>query len=134
MLPLHTSSLCACTFHLFYNAPALYPLVALQAALTLGGNVTLALAAWRLAERYAAAPPPQLVAPRPPVEPNDVAFLGKTALGSLALAALVKGASPGVDVLFHPTLPAALALVLGGTAATATVFAARSDAPGRRAL
>jgi len=45
-------ALAACTFHFFYNAPALYPMVAAQAGLTVLGNVTLALAAWRL---YAAA-------------------------------------------------------------------------------
>ena len=48
MLPLHTSSICACTYHLFYNPPALNSLVALQAFLTCVGNGTMALAAYRI--------------------------------------------------------------------------------------
>jgi hypothetical protein len=48
MLPLHTSGICACTYHLFYNATSLDLLVTLQAALTCLGNVTLAVAAYRL--------------------------------------------------------------------------------------
>ena len=49
MLPLHTSGIIACTYHLFYNAPALAFLVPLQALLTLVGNSTAAYAAYRLA-------------------------------------------------------------------------------------
>ena len=39
-------ALCACTFHFFYNPPELYPIVAVQAGLTLVGNVTLAAGAF----------------------------------------------------------------------------------------
>ena len=46
MLPLHGSSMCAVTYHFFYNAPALNSLVTVQAALTCFGNVTLLLAAY----------------------------------------------------------------------------------------
>ena len=49
MLPLHTSGICACTYHVFYNAPSLAFLVPLQAALTCIGNTTAAYAAYRLA-------------------------------------------------------------------------------------
>ena len=49
MIPSHSSGVCACVYHLFYNAPALQFVVTLQAALTLLGNCTLAFAAWRLA-------------------------------------------------------------------------------------
>ena len=38
----------ACTYHLFYNAPELNWLVALQAFLTVFGNSTMALAAYRI--------------------------------------------------------------------------------------
>lgn len=38
MIPSHASGLCACTFHLFYNNPSMYWIVALQAALTAFGN------------------------------------------------------------------------------------------------
>lgn len=69
MIPSHTSGLCACTYHFFYNgnlsftltrtnrsrliafniiAPELNWIVALQAFLTLFGNSTMALAAFRV--------------------------------------------------------------------------------------
>jgi Protein of unknown function (DUF2499)/Protein of unknown function (DUF3593) len=48
MLPLHSSGICACTYHLFYNAPSLNFLVTLQAALTCLGNTTMAFAAYRI--------------------------------------------------------------------------------------
>ena len=49
MLPLHTSGIVACTYHLFYNNPALSWMVTLQAATTCFGNTTLMLASLRLA-------------------------------------------------------------------------------------
>lgn len=49
MLPLHTSGIIACTYHLFYNAEALSWCVVLQAGMTCLGNTTLALACLRLA-------------------------------------------------------------------------------------
>jgi len=49
MLPLHASGVAACTYHFFYNSPDLSFLVLLQAALTLAGNTTCAVAAARLA-------------------------------------------------------------------------------------
>ena len=48
MLPAVISAMAACTWHLFDNSEVLRPLVTLQAALTLGGNVALAWAAWLL--------------------------------------------------------------------------------------
>ncbi|EOD32289.1 hypothetical protein EMIHUDRAFT_72099, partial [Emiliania huxleyi CCMP1516] len=45
MLPLHASGVAACTYHFFYNSPDLSFLVLLQAALTLAGNTTCAVAA-----------------------------------------------------------------------------------------
>lgn len=50
MTPLLGGALCACTFHFFYNSPALEPLVALQAGLTVVGNATMWFAAWRVFE------------------------------------------------------------------------------------
>jgi len=49
MIPSHSSGICACVYHFFYNAPSLQFVVLLQAALTLIGNTTLAFAAYRLA-------------------------------------------------------------------------------------
>lgn len=47
LLPLHSSGITACTYHLFYNAiPILVPL---QAMLTCVGNITAAYAAYRIA-------------------------------------------------------------------------------------
>ena len=48
MIPSHASGLCACTYHLFYNAPELYWMVNLQAALTVVGNTCMAIAASRI--------------------------------------------------------------------------------------
>ena len=56
MIPCHSSGLCAVTWHLLYNAPALAPVVAAQAALTTAGNTTCAFAAWRVASAQQAAP------------------------------------------------------------------------------
>jgi hypothetical protein len=49
MLPLHNSGICACTYHRFYNTPNLQFLVTSQAGLTLLGNLTCMIAAYRLA-------------------------------------------------------------------------------------
>jgi hypothetical protein len=47
LIPLHTSGITACTYHLFYNRiPILVPL---QALLTCVGNTTAAIAAYRIA-------------------------------------------------------------------------------------
>ena len=48
MAPSHTSGLCACTYHLFYNSPSLLWIVSLQAAMTLLSNTALAFAAYRI--------------------------------------------------------------------------------------
>ena len=48
MVPCHASGIAACTFHLFYNAPALNSVVAMQALLTVIGNSTCAIAAYRI--------------------------------------------------------------------------------------
>ena len=49
MLPLHASGVAACTYHVFYNSPSLQVLVSTQAGLTLLGNITLMIAAGRIA-------------------------------------------------------------------------------------
>ena len=48
MIPSHSSGLCACTYHFFYNSPLLSGIVSLQALLTVIGNTTMALAAYRV--------------------------------------------------------------------------------------
>ena len=49
MLPLHASGVCACTYHFFYNDKTLQFLVSSQAGLTLLGNITCMIAAYRIA-------------------------------------------------------------------------------------
>ncbi|XP_004511637.1 uncharacterized protein [Cicer arietinum] len=48
MVPLLGGAFCACTWHFFYNSDSLEVLVALQAALTVIGNVTMCIAAYRI--------------------------------------------------------------------------------------
>lgn len=48
MLPCLGSAMCACTWHFFYNATELEFLVALQAVLTIIGNTTCWIAAYRI--------------------------------------------------------------------------------------
>ncbi|KAL3499466.1 hypothetical protein ACH5RR_038559 [Cinchona calisaya] len=48
MVPLLGGAFCACTWHFFYNAESLEILVALQAALTVIGNATICIAAYRI--------------------------------------------------------------------------------------
>ncbi|XP_071919466.1 uncharacterized protein [Coffea arabica] len=48
MVPLLGGAFCACTWHFFYNAESLEVLVAIQAALTVIGNVTIFIAAFRI--------------------------------------------------------------------------------------
>lgn len=48
MVPLLGGALCACTWHFFYNSEELEVLVALQAALTVIGNLTMCVAALRI--------------------------------------------------------------------------------------
>lgn len=52
MVPLLGGAMCACTWHFFYNAESLEVLVALQAALTMIGNFTMWLAAFRIYQSY----------------------------------------------------------------------------------
>ena len=46
MLPALVSAMCACTWHFFDNTSSLEWLVTVQAAMTLLGNITLAIAAY----------------------------------------------------------------------------------------
>ncbi|XP_062145748.1 uncharacterized protein LOC133853744 [Alnus glutinosa] len=48
MVPLLGGAFCACTWHFFYNSESLEVLVALQAALTVIGNTTMCIAAFRI--------------------------------------------------------------------------------------
>jgi hypothetical protein len=126
MLPLHTSSLCACTYHFFYNAPELSGLVTLQAGLTMFGNCTLAAAAVRLAAESSSLPPASL---RPQAAAgDDSSFLLKAVVASFAGGAAIKYTSLLYDLPFTPSLPLALSIVGAGTVATAAALASRGVA------
>jgi len=143
MVPLHASGIAACVFHAAYNAPAVGGLVALQAALTVGGNTCCAVAAWRVYRRgkaLAAAAADGVgggtgaaVAPRPAVvaaaaaaavEPPAV-FWAKVVGGSVAASVVVKWGELWLDGAFHPTLPVAVAAVVLPTAVNAASWAVR---------
>ncbi|XP_039136913.1 ycf49-like protein [Dioscorea cayenensis subsp. rotundata] len=48
MVPLLGGAMCACTWHFFYNSESLDILVALQGMLTVVGNLTMCIAAYRI--------------------------------------------------------------------------------------
>ncbi|XP_076960415.1 uncharacterized protein LOC143636800 [Bidens hawaiensis] len=48
MVPLLGGAFCACTWHFFYNSESLEVLVALQGGLTVIGNATMCIAAYRI--------------------------------------------------------------------------------------
>lgn len=156
MLPLHTSGICACTFHLFYNAPSLNLLVAIQAALTCFGNGTMAYAAYRISkfdkrdasiEDSAEAVLPadanlrnkQNVAAPSLVGFEDLAsglgndsnvlFLGKLLALSAVGSVAVKYGELYVDGVFQPAPAAALAIIIVPSVLNIAKWAVRSKAP-----
>jgi hypothetical protein len=85
MIPCHASGIAACTFHLFYNAPALNSVVAMQALLTVVGNTTCALASYRIAkegERMLASPP---TTTEPETDVNDEVEIIEISIGNESL-------------------------------------------------
>lgn len=136
MLPLHTSGICACTYHLFYNAPSLNGLVALQAGLTCAGNTAMALATWRIANssynwaQPTSDGPPVITSERIADEINrsDSTYFIQLFVVSAFLSAVVKWGSLVMDWPFEPNWPAALALVSIPTALNMMKWASRSRA------
>lgn len=146
MLPLHASGICACTYHFFYNPSVLQFLVSMQAGFTLLGNLTCAIAAFRIAQSngwnldelnpfpksdtnpsglvadgIAASP----LALAEPTESNQV-LAAKVITATVALSYLVKYGELGLDLPFEPNAPIALALVLGIPAVTAYTYYQKS--------
>lgn len=131
MIPLHTSGLCACTYHFFYNAASLNALVTLQAALTFGGNVALFAAAYSI-YRYGKIPKETeeriIMAPTriglPGFEDLAVTskddssflFLAKVFVFSTVGAAVVKWGEPWLNTPFSPSYGVALAMIFLPTA------------------
>mmetsp|Transcript_58037 Transcript_58037/g.141845 ORF Transcript_58037/g.141845 Transcript_58037/m.141845 type:complete len:574 (+) Transcript_58037:52-1773(+) len=153
MLPLHASGICACTYHFFYNASVLQFLVSMQAGLTLLGNITCMIAAYRIARSNgwnldevnpfprSDSDPRGLVADgiaatplvlSEPVESNQV-LAAKVIGATVALSYLVKYGSLGIDLPFEPNSLAALAMVVGIPGITAYQFYQKGNADGTAA-
>lgn len=133
MVPLHASSICAVTHHFFYNAPELLFLVSTQGFLTLFGNITCMIAAYRIAlgngwslhhvldpfgcQRQYYVPSDPLV-----LQENGSAASGRLATKLLFLvvasAYITKYGELGLDLPFNPNAPAALAFIIGIPAMT----------------
>lgn len=147
MLPLHASGICACTYHFFYNPSSLQFLVTMQAGLTLLGNLTCAIAAFRIAQSNgwnldeinplpkSSTNPRGLVADgiaampltlREPEETNQV-LAAKVVGLTLFLSYLVKYGELGLDLPFEPNAAVALAMVSGIPAVTAFQYYQRSE-------
>lgn len=141
MLPLHTSGICACTYHLFYNAPSLNVLVAIQAALTCFGNFTMAAAAYRICQgREEATSAKESVVK----EDGDISLVGFEDLAvklrrdsntnfflkvfgiSCVGSALVKWGSLAIDAPFEPSLAVALGIIVIPTVLNMSKWAVRS--------
>ena len=146
MLPLHASGICACTYHFFYNASVLQILVTMQAGFTLLGNLTCAIAAFRIAQSNGwtlgelnpfnksddeetgmiGTDGTATLAISEPTESNFV-LVAKVATLTLLLSYLVKYGELGIDLGFEPNVFAALAMVFSVPAATAFTYYKKSD-------
>lgn len=115
MIPLHTSGLAACTYHLFYNAPDLNALVALQAGLTFLGNCALWLATYRIYQ--SSTEPPASLTPSSPASPKPSFppipfYLTNLLAVSAASAATIKWGSLLTDFPFQPSYALASTFLL----------------------
>lgn len=141
MLPLHTSGICACTYHFFYNAPSLNVLVALQAALTFFGNVTMAVATYRIWQSEEKVP--AITEPKPSKsgdiqlvgfedmavqleEDSNARFFYKVLALSCAGSAVIKWGSLAFDIPFQPSLGVALGIIFIPTLLNMSKWAVRS--------
>jgi hypothetical protein len=142
MLPLHASGVAACTYHFFYNNPNLQFLVTTQAGLTCLGNITLAIAAYRIAisngwtlselnpfPTSSTSPKGILVeqAATLPLEieassESDAALAAKLTALTFVTAYAVKYGELGLDLPFSANGIAASAIILGVPSLTALNF------------
>lgn len=142
MLPLHASGIAACTYHFFYNPSSLQFLVTTQAGLTCLGNITLAIAAYRIAVSNGWTPAELSPFPKSSTSPKgivveenaamsyelveaketDTALAAKIATLTFVSAYIVKYGSLGIDVPFTQNGMVATSIVLGIPAVTAVNF------------
>jgi Protein of unknown function (DUF2499)/Protein of unknown function (DUF3593) len=154
MLPLHASGICACTYHFFYNPSSLQFLVTSQAGLTLLGNITLMIAAFRIAASNGWTLNELNPLPRPPTSPiglvadgiaamplevrnpqdmnlDDSAILATKLLAvTFALSYAVKYGELGIDLPFSPNPIIATSIVVAVPAITAYNFYRKSQIEG----
>lgn len=150
MLPLHASGICACTYHFFYNDPSLQFVVTSQAGLTLLGNLTCMIAAFRLARSNGwtldeinpfpknptsptglvadgiAAMPLQTKA----VEQTNVELAAKLAGATLLSSYAMKYGELALDVPFTVNPIVATAMIAGFPAITAYQYYSKSTGDG----
>mmetsp|Transcript_7749 Transcript_7749/g.11099 ORF Transcript_7749/g.11099 Transcript_7749/m.11099 type:complete len:559 (-) Transcript_7749:44-1720(-) len=150
MLPLHASGVCACTYHFFYNPSVLQFLVSMQAGFTCLGNITCAIAAYRIARSNgwelgelnplpksepspsalaadaAAAMPLELTA----AKESNVATAGKLVALTVVSSYLLKYGELGLDIPFEANGIIALAMVLGIPGITAAAYINQSKQEG----
>lgn len=142
MLPLHASGIAACTYHIFYNPSSLQFLVTSQAGLTLLGNITCAIAAYRIAVSNgwtlselnplpsSSTSPKGIVIDETAAMPleltesttSDAALAAKLAALTFGTAYIIKYGELGLDLPFEQNGLAAGAIVAGLPAITALNF------------
>jgi hypothetical protein len=142
MLPLHASGIAACTYHFFYNPSSLQFLVTTQAGLTLLGNITCAIAAYRIAISNgwslselnplpaSSTSPKGLIVENAATMPlelsesstSNVALAAKVAALTFGTAYIVKYGELGLDIPFEQNKIAAGAILAGFPAITALNF------------
>lgn len=143
MLPLHASGICACTYHFFYNDMQF--LVTSQAGLTLLGNVTCMIAAFRLARSngwtltellpQSSTSPAGLVADGIAAMPlealvekssSNVELAVKLVAATLVSSYVIKYGELGLDVPFTANPAVATGMIVGIPAMTAFYYARQS--------
>jgi len=142
MLPLHASGIAACTYHFFYNPSALQFLVSTQAGLTLLGNLSLAIATYRLAISNGWTISELNLLPQSNTSPkgiivdtlvatpileseskeSDLVLSTKLLLFTFVAAYVTKYGELGLDLPFTPNAFAASAIVIGIPSITAFYF------------
>jgi hypothetical protein len=150
MLPLHASGIAACTYHVFYNNSALQSLVTTQAGLTCLGNITLAIAAYRIAVSNgwtlselnplpaSSTSPKGVIVEQNAAMPlelqeaseSDAVFAAKLATLTFVTAYVVKYGELGLDLPFTPNALAAYAIIFGIPGLTALNFYNKGNADG----
>lgn len=146
MLPLHASGICACTYHFFYNDPSLQFLVTSQAGLTLLGNITCMVAAFRIAKSNgwtlrdanpfpkSSTSPTGLVAdgiaatPLAIAEPSETnaVLVAKLVAATVFTSYAIKYGELGLDIPFQANGLIAAAMIVGIPGLTAYQFASKS--------